>query len=287
MTVAMPLYADDEGFSLKVEAGGEYDSNITVDELDTTTNRGDAAALLDFSALYKTKASETISLEFGYDFSQSLYASETDFNLQNHALTMSAETTMDDMDIGIAYGFYNTSLGGDKFMDMHTVNPNAAIFFGERSYLRADYTYYKKNFTLQDARDANTHAIGLSLYQFMEDGSFFNFGLKYEKENTFSDEFDYGGIVARAGYQKKVDISGKETKLSFSLEYKDRNYDNITQSIGEKRDDKRMTFSAKATYPIFDDFTLKPEYRFTNSSSNLESADYSEHMIGARIGYAF
>lgn len=285
--VAAPVWGADEGFSLKAGIGAEYDSNITVSETDITTNKGDAAALIDFGAIYKIKTEQKISLEFGYDFSQSLYANETAFNLQNHALTFNADTQIKDVDLGIAYGFYTIRLGGAKFMDMHTINPNAAIFFGKSSYLRADYTYFKKNFDLADERDADTHSVGATLYQFMDDGSFLNFGLKYEKEDTLSDEFDYSGLVARAGYQKKVSLGGKETKLSFALEYKDRNYANITESIGVKRDDKRVTLTAKATYPIFKDFTLKPQYRFVNATSNLESADYSEHMIGATLGYSF
>ena len=287
LAVSAPVWAADEGFTLKAEAGAEYDSNITVSETDIATNKGDAAALLDFGALYKIKTKQNVSLEIGYDFSQSLYANETEFNMQNHALTLNADTQIKDVDIGIAYGFYNIRLGGNKFMDMHTVNPNAAIFFGDKSYLRFDYTFFKKNFSLANERDADTHSIGATLYQFMADGSFFNFGLKYEKEDTLSDEFDYSGPVARVGYQKKVTIAGMETKLSLALEYKDRNYTNITESIGEKRDDKRVTLTAKAIYPIFEDFTLKPQYRFVNASSNFESADYNEHMIGATLGYSF
>ena len=285
--VAAPAWAADEGLSLTAGIGAEYDSNITVSETDITTNSGDAAALVDFGIFYKLKTEQKVSIEFGYDFSQSLYANETAFNLQNHALTFNADTQINDFDLGLAYGFYNIRLGGAKFMTMHTVNPNAAIFFGKSSYLRADYTYFKKSFELATERDANTHSIGATLYQFMEGGSFFNFGLKYEKEDTLSDEFDYSGLVARVGYQNKVDIAGKETKLSFALEYKDRGYANVTESIGEKRDDKRVTLTAKATYPIFKDFTLKPEYRFVNASSNFESADYNEHMIGATLGYSF
>lgn len=286
--IGFPASAEDnEGLSLNISAGGEYDSNITVSELDTTTNVGDWAALLDFSAGYKVKSDAKTSFEFGYDFSQSLYSSEGDFNLQSHAITANADTEMNGFDLGLAYGFYSNSLGGDKFLDMHSISPSAAIFFGEGSYVRADYTYYKKSFTVLDDRDANTHSFGASLYQFMDGGDYFTFGLRYEKENTFSDEFDYKGWVAKAGFQSKFDIGSDEAKLSLTVEYKDRNYENKTLSIGEKRDDKRTTFRAKMTYPIFGAFSLMPEYRYVKASSNLASADYNEHVIGATLGYSF
>lgn len=287
MAFSSSAYSEDEGFSLVASAGGEYDSNITVDEVDVTSDKGDIAALLDLSVSYKTKAVENFTLEFGYDFSQSLYSEESQFDLQSHALSFNADTEVSGVDLGLAYGFYNTSLGGDKFMDMHMVSPNAAIFFGDGSYLRADYSYFKKSFTIQEARNADTHSFGASLYQFMDDGSFFNFGLKHERENTVSDEFDYVGWVGLVGYQKKVDLAGKETKFSLSVEYQTRKYENITESIGEKRDDKRTTVSASVIYPVFKSFTIKPEYRFVSAQSNFDSADYDEHTIGAVVGYAF
>ena len=287
-TAAAPALAqDNEGFKLNIAAGGEYDSNITVSELDTTTNKGDFAALLDFTAEYKTKAGENTNLEFGYDFSQSLYSSESNFNLQTHALTLNADTELNGFDLGLGYGFYSNRLGGDKFLDLHTLSPSAAYFFGEGSYVRADYTYYKKAFTTLDDRDANTHSIGTSFFQFIEGGNFFNFGLRYEKENTVSDEFDYSGIVARAGFTNKFDLKGEEARLSLSLEYKARNYENITESINEKRDDKRTTFTAKMTYPFLKELSLMPQYQYINASSNLDSADYSEHILGVKLGYAF
>lgn len=287
LTCAVPVFSQDEGLSLKVAAGGEYDSNITVVETDTSTNTGDFAAIIDLAIGYKMKAVEDVNIEFGYDFSQSLYADETDFNLQMHAFTFNADTEMNGLDLGLAYGFYNNRLGGDKFLDMHTISPNVAIFFGESNYLRGDYTYYKKSFTVLDERDANTHSFGANYYHFTGDGAFFSIGLRYEKENANSDEFDYSGLVARAGFQTKFELMNDEAKFNASVEYKDRNYDNVTMSIGEKRDDQRTTFRANLSVPIYNKITINPEFRYINSSSNLASADYKESIIGATFGYSF
>ena len=287
IALTIPALGNDEGFSLSVKAGAEYDSNITISETDVTTNQGDIAALIDVALAYKTKANENISLEFGYDFSQSLYETETGFNMQNHGFTANADTEVNGFDLGLAYGYYNIGLGGNAFMSMHTLNPNIALFFGEGSYIRADYTFLKKSFVELDTRDANSHSIGASFYQFMKGGSFFNLGLGYEKENTLSDEFDYAGLNTSFSYVHKLTLNEKQTEVTLSVKHQDRNYQNITESIAAKRDDKRTTFSVKVAYPIIGKISLVPEYKYISASSNFESADYKEHVIGAMLGYTF
>lgn len=287
VALTIPAHTNDEGFSLSVKAGAEYDSNITISESDVTTNQGDLAALIDVSVSYKTKANEDISLEFGYDFSQSLYETETGFDMRNHGFTALADTEVNGFDLGLAYGYYNISLGSNAFMNMHTLSPNIALFFGEGSYVRADYTYLKKSFVELDARNANTHSIGVSFYQFTKSGSFFNLGLGYEKENTLSDQFDYAGLNANFSYVHKLTLNEKETEVTLSVKHQGRNYENINEVIEAKRDDKRTTFSAKVAYPIIGKVSLVPEYKYINASSNFESADYKEHVIGATLGYTF
>lgn len=45
-----------------------------------------------------------------------------------------------------------------------------------------------------------------------------------------------------------------ENKVRFSCQYRFRGYWHITQSIGEKREDKKHTFNVVVTKEVFDSF---------------------------------
>lgn len=279
--------AQDENLTLEVSGGVEYDSNITVEELDTKTNKADFAALLDFSAGYSTKVDDVATVNFGYDFSQSIYKEVSEFNLQSHGLSLGAETEVNDVELGLNYNFFHNRLGGDSFLNMHMISPNVAYFFGEGTYVRGNYTFMDKSFETAIDRNAKTHSVGVDVYQFAQNGNYFSVGLRYEMEGASADEFDYKGFVLNAAYQAKFDVNGMEAKTKVGLEFVKRNYDNITPSIAEIRDDKRTTFKLEGSYPFYKKAMLKSAYNYIMASSNFDSADFNEHVISLSVGYSF
>ena len=54
-------------------AGAEYDSNVTLDELDLTSNESDYGFTLDVSAGLKKPFTTSTDLSLSYDFSQTNY----------------------------------------------------------------------------------------------------------------------------------------------------------------------------------------------------------------------
>ena len=66
--------------------------------------------------------------------------------------------------------------------------------------------------------------------------------------------------------------------------YEQRDYSAATPAIGENRDDDRNRFQAELELPLGDRLFTVLEYEYGGFSSNLESADYDQHVAGLRVG---
>ena len=58
-----------------------------------------------------------------------------------------------------------------------------------------------------------------------------------------------------------------------------RDYDSVTASIGEKRDDEQDALTLEFSKPFYDNLQAKLAYEFTNTDSNLPSADAQENVF--------
>lgn len=286
---SLSAYAADNGpFSLSASVGIEYDSNITVQEVDVETGEGDIAGLIDFSANYEFEASGATSFEVGYSFSQSLHEDATNFDLQTHLVTAVAKHKFDGFDVGVNYLYINTSLGGESFLEIHKASPYVAFFAAPSVYVRVNYAYTDKDLKTSDDRDAQTHSAGASVFYFMNKSkTYLMFSYRYDSLDANADQFDYNGHDVKIRYQVKFPFAGGEARFRIGGRYVKRNYDAVTLSIGEVRDDKRASIEAMFEVPVFDIFNARLKYRYTDATSNLPSADYQESLVSFEIGVKF
>lgn len=278
----------DSPFSAHVSIGAEYDSNISVNEVDTNTGADDFAAVIDADLDFETEIASDTELSLGYSFSQSLHNEFTNFDVQSHFA--SAELTYDfgSIDIGAAYRFIYTRLGGDGFLVLQQVSPYFSKFFGKKLFLRADYTYTNKDFEDRTDRDADVHAGGADLYFFLNGvRTYFVAGYKYEDEDAVDPQFDFQSHNIKARFSQRIPIGKRDAKLKLGWRYETRDYSSITPSIGVIRDDDRHRFQAELEIPLTDRIYTLVEYEYADYSSNLPSADYTQNLVGARLGVRF
>lgn len=288
--VAAPGWAqerDDRNapYSLGVAVGGEYSSNITVDAQDLSTNEGDIAAVIEANLGYKPVDDGVTSLEIGYDFYQSLYEDLSDFDLQIHGLSLSGATKWAEVDVSGAYRFNHIRLGGDKFLNIHSLRPTLGLSVGERGYVSAAYEYQRRNYADIEPRDADQHNFGLTGYYFFAPKSHLSAGYKLARETADGPEFSYWGHVVDVGVKAPLRLGNIEPVLRASYRYWHRNYSNITPSIGAERLDKRHTFRVGLEIPVYERFNVKPQYQYTDANSNLPSVDYNEHIVSLMLGW--
>ncbi|KWV95499.1 outer membrane beta-barrel protein [Erythrobacter sp. AP23] len=273
-----------DGFSLELEAGTIYDSQLVVDEIDVEQAEGDVAFRFGADVEYQPVDTDSFELEFGYDFGQSVYLDFDEFNLQSHVADVNASTRIGGARVGARYAFSHFRLGGDGLFDMHTVTPSVSGFVADGLFARAFYTYNDKDFATLDGRDATGNQVGASLFKFFADNAgFVSISGRWEDEDTVDPQFDYSGFVV--GADLRVPIAGGRDgpRLQFGVDYRDRDYDSITPSIGEIRTEDRFRGDVELTVPISERFSVEVGYRYTDRNSNLPSADYTENRLNAGI----
>ncbi len=278
LSAAQGGYADDENeIEISIYAGAEYNDNIAVSDIDLGSGQGDFAGLLEVSLGYENKISENLSFSAGYDFSYTRFVDETAFNFQSHGLSAGLSGQMAGLDLGLDYSFFHNRLGGESFLDMQLFSPSIAKMFPGNIYVRAAYTYMDKDFETALTRSGNNQKYGVDSYFFFDGGGFFRVGAAWQEEDAAAAIFDYDGLVLNA--QVKVPVG--EGDFYVKGNYKKRTYDSGL------REDKRTSLRAGLELPFMDNLIIKPEYRFLDSSSNLASADYSEHVFSLMFGIEF
>lgn len=278
----------DSPFSIELSAGAEYDSNVSVNEIDVDTGADDFAAVFDADLGFSHDLGSDTELDLGYSFSQSLHEDFTNFDLQSHFASAGLTHDFGAFDLGGAYRFIYTRLGGSGFLTLQQVSPYVTKFFGKKLFVRADYTYTDKDFHNRIDRDADVHAGGADIYYFLNGvRTYIVVGYKYESEDAVDPQFDFNGHNIKARISQRIPIGERDAKLRLGWRYETRDYSSVTPSIGVERDDDRHRLQAEIEVPFSDWLFGQLDYEYSDFSSNLPSADYKQHVASARLGVRF
>ena len=287
MTTAPHARAEeDNSLFLSLEAGAEYDDNITVSAADLTTQKGDGSALIDGLIEYDFINDGNSSLKVGYSFSQSLHSNLTEFDLQIQGASVTTSTNINDVEMALSYRYNNIRLGNKAFLEMHSVQPTFTTLVGSKLLVVGGYEFLKQNFKqpLLLKRNANRHSGNLKLYFLLGKGRTVNIGYKYSNQNAVAAELDY--IAHRFDVGFKLPIAGLEgTKFSGRYRYQKKNYSNLDPVIGAKRSDKSNGLRASLAFPVFLDLTARLQYEYTDFKSNLPGLSYKNNLISFNLGW--
>lgn len=277
-----------EPFTVEFAAGVEYDSNVSVIDVDDNTGADDFAAVFDGEVEFAPDIGENSSFALGYSFSQSLYETFDDFNLQSHLASVDASHDLGIFEIGGAYRFAHSRLGGDSFLTLNQFSPSVSRFFGEHVYARAEYAYTDRNFIGRTDRDGKSNAAGGDVYYFMNGArTYLALGYRYEKENAADPQFDYKGDAFRARFSQRFPAGARDGHVRVGYRYEVRDYSSITPSIGEIREDKRHRFNAELEVPLGKALFTRINAEYGDFQSNLPAADFNQTVVSARLGLRF
>lgn len=297
-SVSIPAAAAprDKPFSFELAAGAEYDSRLSVEEIDVESNVGDLAAVFGAQAEYKKplqgkagqgKAGE---LNLGYGFDQKRYAKHNAFDTQSHRLTAGGALRAGKANLGADFGFHHVRRGGDPLLDMRTFSPSISGFVADKLFLRAYYSYFDKDFARSENRhrDAEAQSVGMTVNRFFKNPrGYVSFGARLDDEDAVEPALDYDGYLLSANLQLPLTLDDGDGKVNFGYTYRKRDYDNITPSIDARRHENRSVFRVRTETPLGDKFGLETEYRYTDRNSNFPSADYSGYRVSAAVSYQF
>jgi tetratricopeptide (TPR) repeat protein len=261
----------------------QYDDNVTVEEQDILVDEQDMALNYEFGLGTRFEINKNASFELGYDFSQSLWDKLPEFDYQSHYFSTSTSYAFGDWDADLSYGFNYSFLDRSDFIAMHNISPRLGFVPQPNLYTSASYSFSRKNFLSDNARDGVNHSWSLTqFFFFMENKAYALVSYGLDLEDTEDPEFDYIGHSALAA----VLLPGPfkiNANLSYNYNYQD--YKSVTASIGTQRFDARHTVQLKFTRYIMDALEVNIDISRVMSNSNLASVDFIQDVIIVGFNY--
>lgn len=291
---AAPLHAQaqntNEPFTVtgSLEAGTEYNSNVSVSELESASGESDMAGAVDAALDMNWKPAERVSVDAGYSFTSRRYDDYDAFDLDMHLLYGDISYEMDLFTVGANYYFADAELGGDDFLTLKQNSLYAGKLFDERWYLRAALNFSDKDFDGFGARDADTEGLSLDAFWFFNQGmSSLVFGYAYDDEDTRANQFAYEADTLRTRFTHRFTVNGRDGNLQVGGRAQFRDYRGITPSLGATRDDKQYVIDARVEVELMPWLAVTGQIERGDYRSRLASADYTENRIGAGLKVSF
>lgn len=272
----------------EVSLGYEYDSNVSVDELDRSSSVGDGGVLFAADISVDHDFTDKTSASASYGYSRIDYQDFEFLNRETHMLGGNLSSKWEDVTTSINYFYINARLDGNDFLTYHRVSPSLSGFVSKRWFLRGAYVFGDKTIANRPGRDAQNHGTELDAYYFWRGlRRYINLGYVYRQEDSQAARFKYKAHQVKLRMVQRFEVFSKLSTLELGLRYEDRNYDEETPSIGERRRDERLRATIEFDVPLTDRINWRVYGGYSDYLSNLPSADYDQSIVGTLVELTF
>ena len=272
-------------FAVEFRTGAEYDSNIAVLELDTSTGSSDVAALIDFHAGFDKQRPKSWGYDVAYDFSQSLYREFDSYDLRIHRGSAGAGYDFGAVETGLSYQYVSAALANGEDLTLSQVTPHLGALMGNKFYLRLAWDRSDKTYALSSGRDATTDAPSLDAYVFVNGvKSHLVFGYQHVKENAADDTYDYEGGKIKAQLTERFAWGSRGLVLKTGIRYESRTYREPPLPITPRRADQRCRFELELEGILSRHMFLSVRYAFAHNRSTEASVNFDENVASLGFG---
>ena len=276
------------GLSGTLSAGYEHDSNVSVDELDRTSSRGDGGLVLGADIAIEKDLTESTDISASYGFSRIDYQTFSALSRDTHMLGLNVSTDWEKFETSLNYFYIRAQLDGRDFLTYQRISPSISGFVSKRWFLRGAYVRGDKEVNNRPGRNAVNDGLELDAYFFWNGlRRYINVGYNFRAEDSQADRFDYRAHQAKLRFVQRIEVFGKLSTLEMGLRYEDRDFSNVTPSFGIDRNDKRLRGKVSFELPITESVLWQVYSGHSDYSSNLPSADYQQTLIGSRLEWVF
>ncbi|MFT7289345.1 MAG: hypothetical protein ACI87W_003475 [Halieaceae bacterium] len=268
--------------------GYQYDTNVSVDEVDISSGESDYAWITDFELGFKRALSEKTELSLNYDISQSSYEQFSRVDRQTQIIGADINRDINSSNVGVSTYYIDSKLDGEGFLEYLRVSPYVSGFLAKKWFARGAYVYSERSIDERPQRDAQTHTGEADLYFFHRGlRSYVNLGYRYRGEDAAAAELDFSAHSLKLRYIRRVELWGKRAKTELSLRYEIRDYRNTEPTIGEPREDDRLRWKLDFELPLSKRLTWQCYYSSGDYVSNLPRADFTQTIVGTRLQFAW
>jgi opacity protein-like surface antigen len=287
--LASPAAAEDrereKPFSVEFRAGVEYDSNVAVLELDASSGEPDVSALIDFGVGFDKRLTERLSVNLGYDYSQSLHEQFEEFDLGLHRGSAGFGFDHDGLEAGATLQYADAALDDQGYLVLAQATPYLSKLVRQRALLRLACALTDKEFSTSPERDARSVAPSIDAYVFAGGlRSFVTIGGQYQDEDAVDDRFDYAGPRLKLQLSHRAGHPAHEVHFKAGLRYESRDYGGPLLSDGRPRRDERWRLDAELEAALSRHVFFRAAYEYADNRSNLPSVDFDEHVASLTLG---
>ncbi|MFK8043776.1 surface lipoprotein assembly modifier [Congregibacter sp.] len=275
-------------WSAEVGLGGEYDTNVSVDEVDLSSGQSDYAAIIDLELGVQHEFSEKTEASLNYDVSKSSYQEFSAVDRLTHILGADINTDLGSSNASLSAYYIDSRLDGDAFLKYTRISPSLSGFFSQRWFARGAYVYSERSIDNRSQRDAETQTGEIDFYYFHRGlRSYFNVGYRYRDEDAVADELDFDAHSLKLRYIRRFDAGERKIKVEAALRYEVRDYSSDEPTIGEPRDDDRTRVKLDLEVPLTKRLNWQWYLSYGDYVSNLPRADFTQTILGTRLQYSW
>ncbi|MEM8490832.1 MAG: surface lipoprotein assembly modifier [Pseudomonadota bacterium] len=268
--------------------GLEYDTNVSVSEVDLSSGESDYAVTSEFKLQAKRGLNDTTDLSASYSISQSTYQEFSRVDRLTQIAGANINKDLGSMNGSVSAYYIDTQLDHDGFLEFIRLSPALAGFISKRWFLRGAYVYSERTIDDRPERNADTQTLEFDAYYFHRGlRSYFNFGVRYRDEDTGAPELTFTGPALKARYIRRFNAYGRKAKLEASFRFEERDYSSPEPTIGEKRADNRWRWKVDLELPLTERIRAQAYYSYGDFQSNLPRADFTQTIVGTRLQFTW
>ena len=273
--------------NFSIATGVQYDSKLSVPELEAVVDKSDYATLIEGNGRYEAKFGNS-ELGVSYDFFQRIQFDYSQFDLQIHNVSARFAHNIGQVTASLAGNYVYSELDDQSYLTMKRITPALSGFVSRHVFARAALDVSEKDFDAAPPKDADVLSPSLRLYYFFNNFQTHVYGAyRYEDEDAADSRFSYDSHRIRLGLSHKFDIFKKEARLRIESGFETIEYKGITPLIGTERDEENITFNARLEIPITSTIYTQFEYQYLDKSSNVDYLDYNQFTADFKIGARF
>ena len=275
-------------WDLELGVGAEYDTNVTVDEVDLSSGQSDYAWVVNAGIGMRQALGDKTNLTLNYDVSQSSYHRFSRVDRLTQILGADLNTRFSSMNAGLSAYYIDSRLDGDGFLRFLRLSPSVSGFLSRRWFARAAYVISERRIDERPQRDADTHTGEIDFYYFHRGlRSYANIGYRYRREDAVAPELDFNAQALKLRLIRRIDAFDRQVKAEFALRYEVRDYRSDEPTIEKPRDDDRLRLKVDLEFPLRERLSWHVYYSYGDYESNLPRADFTQTIIGSRLKLAW
>ncbi|PUA28005.1 MAG: hypothetical protein B0W54_16020 [Cellvibrio sp. 79] len=272
----------------ELETGAEYDSNLSVIELDKSSSEGDWSALANARLNSQWQATDKAKVKGGLSYSSKTYRDFSEFDLVIKQAFIDTSYDFQPLTLGASIHYADAELDGSDFLALQQRSIYISRLINQKIFLRAAINDQDKDFPGSSARNADNHSVAGDAFFFFNQGkTFLTVGLSSETENAAANEFDYDGTNIRTSLSHQFSLWNKKNRLQASWRYDQRDYSAVTPALEAKRNDERRIATLEWQIETNNWLSVVGKVERGNYDSNLASANYAETVSSLMLKASF